>query len=684
MEKTRRQTTRRRAAGPILLTLVTLAIACTKDPEVQAQASLPGACDQDEDRECLEPATSALRLDDEEGLGIVRIDPLDTGIVEIELNPSSTLRERVRPGVTLVRGRPKRKPVLRKVESVEVVGNVLRVQTKEATFRDAYQRGRIKRRVRFDRTEMAKASAADLSVRTQSGGPVGIDDCTGPLFKPPGAAFSVSLPKCRFVLGLDIDIDWVWGAPSVPESWEFSATGSVSSELLARLEIAGQGTLGTENKLFDFPDIPVPGLDITIGGELLVGYSVTSTGALTAEAGFTYDASRTIGFGWQQSFKVYDFGSSEKTFKQLGPTITGHAAMIGEVYVKPVITVKAFGVVGGSAGLKAYAALSLAGDAATGQAGKVCYDLSAGLAPTFGLEAGVLGWHPIKKEWETAGFQTTLDSQCTVNPVANSCKATDVCRADGDCPAKNACKLPSCGDDCLCHETTIEGCCLTDDDCDIPTFASTGGFPGACVDNKCKWMPGAPAGVAERAAGIGKGGKGKSFGVKESTGPGGATFFHAGPCENNNQCSDFDPETSDVCLEDLGCSHYPLMPDAEPSPAGTWSGGAAKTKNVDTGRACTTLADCRVDGDANTLEECRNQRCIRTTLPSKPGVKRCLVDAQCDDGNPDTRDLCIQRKCRNFDRPSDPCKWLTCDDRNPLTEDTCVNGACKHRRLGKP
>ncbi|MFH1210463.1 MAG: hypothetical protein V1645_00970 [archaeon] len=84
-------------------------------------------------------------------------------------------------------------------------------------------------------------------------------------------------------------------------------------------------------------------------------------------------------------------------------------------------------------------------------------------------------------------------------------------------------------------------------------------------------------------------------------------------------------------------------------------------------------SDCECD------ESCLNDACF-ISMAQVP----CNVNAECNDENPDTTDLCVNNVCENRAVPLQTCVLDSeCDDNNPCTVDNCNSlvKRCTHEEI---
>ena len=92
-------------------------------------------------------------------------------------------------------------------------------------------------------------------------------------------------------------------------------------------------------------------------------------------------------------------------------------------------------------------------------------------------------------------------------------------------------------------------------------------------------------------------------------------------------------------------------------------------------KRCMNNADCD-DGDPCTEDACEEGYCLHYAIAGC-----CVADAQCDDGKACTTDACVDNVCQHGDVP-DCCETAAdCDDSDACTEDACVGHVCQNAAL---
>jgi hypothetical protein len=178
-------------------------------------------------------------------------------------------------------------------------------------------------------------------------------------------------------------------------------------------------------------------------------------------------------------------------------------------------------------------------------------------------------------------------------------------------------------------------------------------------------------------------------------------------CDDPKDCDDTDPCTTDVCLGTGVCDHDALCGGAQP-----FCCGNGKCSECCSAADCNDHIDCTDDtcfaGVCNFLpgDSCGSGAYCSTNPVDGPSgcvmVEDCEVDADCDHGDPCTKDACVDHKCTHPVCPQggtccpglgcgsccgdsqcpsdDPCRPSTCGaDLKCATQPLCADGdlCCK-------
>ncbi|NUN13585.1 MAG: DUF11 domain-containing protein [Myxococcales bacterium] len=145
-------------------------------------------------------------------------------------------------------------------------------------------------------------------------------------------------------------------------------------------------------------------------------------------------------------------------------------------------------------------------------------------------------------------------------------------------------------------------------------------------------------------------------------------------CNNNDDCDDGNSCSKEWCKAGI-CNYYDsdvfkakfcCQSDIE-------CGYAAKCKNNQC-VSCETDEDC-FDGVACTIHKCNS---INNTCVNKSLIGCCILDSDCNDNNPCTKDSCADHQCVHSKESISCCQVAQdCDDGNPCTKDYCYKNACK-------
>lgn len=137
-------------------------------------------------------------------------------------------------------------------------------------------------------------------------------------------------------------------------------------------------------------------------------------------------------------------------------------------------------------------------------------------------------------------------------------------------------------------------------------------------------------------------------------------------CEENSECDDSNPCTTDSCGANGFCS---IRPNSDPCE----SDDNECTDDRCAGGICihpATTDPCVDDGNECTGDVCNGGFC---THPST-GQCDCSDAGDCDDSNPCTDDSCDGSGQCQYQNNTGPCA----DDNNECTDDICDGGSCMH------
>lgn len=262
---------------------------------------------------------------------------------------------------------------------------------------------------------------------------------------------------------------------------------------------------------------------------------------------------------------------------------------------------------------------------------------------------------------------------CTVDvcePASLSCLHNPIqgcCNNASDCVKYSDCFIAECVNHRCRYTTSPEtpGCCLSDEDCeDI----------NPCTIDFCSQDPGVPYKTCQHKS------------------PGGTQC-----CFVNLDCDDGTPETVDFC-EGYKCKHEPNPEFCLGPPPAYCDDDYPCTKdecdlatNLCTHTVlpdcCMTDADC-FDFDPCTLDICQEATHLCTWEP----VQGCCHEAKDCEGFMSDADLCkfpvcVGSECRLIRLPDSNCCLTNadCDDSDPCTQDLCNPGnhTCAHVPAGK-
>ncbi len=276
---------------------------------------------------------------------------------------------------------------------------------------------------------------------------------------------------------------------------------------------------------------------------------------------------------------------------------------------------------------------------------------------------------------------TCVNNEC-VHGSTGVCLPPDVL-----CNDNNVCTTDSCEDvdpqtgEGTCAYTTINDCCLIDDECGEGDLTDDNPCTTDTCDltvHQCVFTP--ITECCSSSADCGPGGDNDdgddctidtcvNFSCKH-------VKEFAGCCTSSSQCDDNNTCTIDQCNTDTNvCEH---------------------AVNLNDDGCCASATDC-YDADVCTLDKCVNYQCGNDPIEGCCTDDPTPFDPICDDDNICTCDMCIYGICRNLgpdqappscdlsplcctqtsdcDQPTDPCQSVTCNVDTYLCEYSDV-GLC--------
>jgi hypothetical protein len=535
--------------------------------------------------DCAEYDDGTLIFDDETGEGIRGVELGAEGRMRLTVDDPAEWLARLTPGTVMIRQRGDRTPFLRRVVEARAVDDAIELETERARLKDAFRRGRFRRKVRV-------ASQDDV-LNTQ---PLTLGcDVEFPFANNQGR---VGLRGCSLDVDVELEVTGSWGFEQ-GDFGEVVVVGEVVAGTEVFLEFDGSAAFAGERSLQKkvVPLLPVPGLaDLII--ETRAGYNVGVTGTATATTGFDYVGSLRAGAGYMIGDGLYGVWEPASDFDRRPFELSAQATVAGEVYVKPTFAFAAFSTLEASVGVKVYGATQISADATVKEEiggelsvdADLCYDVSVGVKPVIEVEASLLGVVQLASVELSPPphFQTSLLNECVeVNATTGAvCGASDACQVDADCAPVDACHVASCAD-CQCAQRALADCCLDDADCAVDELV--GRLDPVCRANRCEHA------------------------------------LVTGGCSDDADCNDDRPETEDRCVVGTNarrtCEHE-LTVEPVATPLGV--------------HRCRTAAACD-DGDASTIDACTLRECEHTPVPPCGG--------SCDDGDPATTDACVDDAC---------------------------------------
>jgi hypothetical protein len=249
------------------------------------------------------------------------------------------------------------------------------------------------------------------------------------------------------------------------------------------------------------------------------------------------------------------------------------------------------------------------------------------------------------------------DATCVPNCEGKECGA-DGCGGDcGGCDVLDLCTSVLCTDG-ICVQKDKYGCCLTNSQCDEGNPCTL----DVCLENTCHHP-------------------------MNPTKP--------GCCTANFQCKDTNPCTLGACGEDNLCTFQmaPSLPDCCVAHSDCGPGGTADDEKpetlgycqdnvcqfIDDPTYCVSVSDsqysCLDDGNPCTKEECVDSVCNHSLFD-----KCCTKDSHCDDDDPCTAGVCLVDSQECVLEPVEGCCYFNwqCVDGDPCSDDSCIDGQCRH------
>ncbi|MGB0714419.1 MAG: hypothetical protein ACPGXK_00980 [Phycisphaerae bacterium] len=285
-----------------------------------------------------------------------------------------------------------------------------------------------------------------------------------------------------------------------------------------------------------------------------------------------------------------------------------------------------------------------------------------------------------------AGTPVVCDMGQTCDPSDGVCKE---CLGDNDCDDGNACTDDACTDNaCVFTDNSDE--CDDGDNCTENDVCNGGSCAGSAVVCPPEEICDPADGVCKECLTSADCDDGNVC-TDESCDSSGTCVFtnNTAACDDGDNCTD-----TDVCAEG-SCAGSPVVcgmgqvcDPADGSCKGCLGDGDCNDGNPCTDDACVNN-DCEYTNNTDSCDDsdnctendvCTNGACVGEAVectngevcdPADGTCKQCITNADCDDGNECTAELCSVGRCffANLTTP--------CDDGDNCTEnDTCSLGSC--------
>jgi len=530
--------------------------------------------DQDDGTNCVEPASNAVRIDDERRLRWSGISyDKEKRLLEFDLAAGTTLDPRIVAGAFLYRGRRDRDQIMHRVIEVRQDGQHVGIKLEEAKLKEVFRRGRIRARIPLEEAPAESTPGMQQGALTAT---LGKSDCSGNIFDkvvavpaPYAAAGNIKLDLdvCSFTLTAYVDAVLRWDAIANLDKLEIVVGGGLEAQLHAALDVDLTGKYGTSKTIWTGPPIvfPIAGIPITATPSLIAGFDIDAAATIAIEAGFDYSASIKEGFGWSDKLGWYTIDARTTTWSAFGPNVSFDGSLLATVYLKPRVDVKALGLVGGYVALKAFAEADLTSTAKKVNGkyeGELCADLTVGVTPSIGASASIVGISLFDEEQTLFTLRKKLVTDaCTdwSGPIPTDCDLASDCCSDGECPPLAS--DPYGTDTCekgnattngqfkyTCEHHFSDDFCLVaqENPCDDGSVLTT----DSCIDYHCENVP------------I----NGLVNGPVQGAQAAGCRVGDTSCCFVDSDCADGNPLTSDACEKtgDAGinvsgsCTHTPM------------------------------------------------------------------------------------------------------------------------------